>query len=155
MIQRSTRGYRAHGPKAALALGLSLALGAGCGGTSVTGLVPAKGRVTLDGGPWPREGTVSLMPVSARGGEFRPVAAKFDTQGNFSASAFDGAPGVYPGTYKLGVECLDGEPGMDAQGKPTGKNIVPAKYQSASTSGFSFEVKPEGTVDPVFDVKTK
>ena len=136
---------------------LPMVLASGCGGSAVGGLVQTKGRVTLNGGPWPKEGVINFNPTGAQGTQagFRPVSAKFDTQGNFTVTDFEGSSGLFPGAYQVSVNCWDVEPGMDEKGKPSGKSHIPAKFQNSSTSGLTYEVKSGNTADAVFDVKTK
>lgn len=147
---------------ALLALVLPWALAAGCSqGVKESGLVPVSGRVTLDGGPWPQEGVITFGPVFGGGedtstGAFRPVSASFGTDGKFTVMSFDNSPGLYPGTYKVGVECWEEPPGMGPKGKPTpGKSPVPQKYRSSTTSGLLLQVDAGSTPDANFDVKSK
>ena len=138
---------------------LALAVTAiGCGGGSEKGLVPVSGVVTLDGGPWPKEGQIIFSPVAqsaSNSAEFRPGVGKFGTDGNFSVTSYQENDGLYPGTYKVAVACWAEPPGMDANGRMVGKNAVPEKYQQGDTSGLTFEVKPGQTKKATFDVKSK
>ena len=139
-----------------LAVMLVLALSAGCNGAvRESGLVPVSGRVTLDGGPWPKDGVITFGPVSAENTS-RPTSATFDTSGNFTVMSFDNSPGLYPGTYNVGVECWEEPPGMNEKGKPTvGKGPVPKKYRNGATSGLKLTVEAGSTPDANFDVKSK
>jgi hypothetical protein len=143
---------------AALALS-SLLPTAGCG-TSEPGLTPVRGKVTLDGGPWPREGTIYFTPSGTTEGadpsKSRPGSAKFGADGSFTAGSFEARDGLFPGTYKVSVDCAEAGPQMS----PTGKlieagNAVPKSYRDASTSGLTLTVKPGERADATFDVRTK
>ncbi len=132
----------------------------GCG-TGEPGLVPVRGRVTLDGGPWPKEGTITFTPDGAvevsDATESRPGSGKFGTDGSFTVGSFEPGDGLFPGQYQVGIECLDSEPGMDNQGRMVGgKSVIPSKFRSGATSGLLFIVKPgaRNTV-ATLDVKTK
>ncbi len=150
-----------------LAFSLSLVSLAGCGATE-RGLVPVSGRITLDGGPWPKPGKITFLPVADTGENLRPASADFAPDGGFTVSSFDGAEGLYPGEYQVSVECWESEPGMmkadeakkaaaskKAAGGPTsGKSLVPQKYQSTATSEFKLKVEVGKKPDANFDVKS-
>ena len=124
-------------------LGIALAslLPIGCGSAD-SDLVPLKGRVTLDGGPWPVPGFITFA------GESRPLSVPFDQQGNFEASAYQGKKGVVPGTYKIGIECYEVQPTFD--NPEAGKSVVPEKYQNPGTSGLEVTLE---LGSPVTDYK--
>ena len=123
--------------------------------------MPVNGRVTLDGGPWPKEGTITFTPVGEGEGsdatQTRPGSGKFGTDGAFTVGSFEPGDGLFPGRYQVGIECLDAEPGMDNKGRMVGgKSLIPNKFQSGATSGLSFVVEPgESSAEATFDVKTK
>lgn len=135
---------------------LVLALSAGCNGAvREGGLVPVSGRVTLDGGPWPKDGVITFGPITQESTS-RPASATFDTSGNFTVMSFDNSPGLYPGTYNVGVECWEEPPGMSKNGKPTaGKSPVPKKYRTGMSSGLKLTVAAGATPDANFDIKSK
>jgi hypothetical protein len=153
----STPSLRLGRTLAALAL---LTLPVGCG-KGEPGLVPVSGRVTLNGGPWPKEGTITFTPAGAVEGsdraQSRPGSGKFDIEGSFTVGSFEPADGLFPGRYQVGIECLEAEPGMDDKGRMVGgKSLIPKKFQSGATSGLSFVVKPgERSAVASLDVKTK
>jgi hypothetical protein len=154
--------------RAVVALACAASL-AGCGGTKEGGLVPVSGRVTLDGGPWPKPGKITFTPRGSNAGEsgqLRPASADFDRNGNFTVSSFDGNAGLYPGEYWASVECWETEPGMSnpnaaAQADPkkpmlpTGKGYALKRYESPEGSGFSVTVEPGTPVKVAFDAKSK
>lgn len=149
------------------ALGLSGALLGGCGTASESGLVPVSGRITLNGGPWPRPGKITFVPKGGDGSKLRPASADFDTNGDFTVSSFDGNKGLYPGDYWISVECWEELPGManpnavkGEEGKKSlvmspGKSAVPKIYQSHETSKLSLKVESSGSPAASFDIKTK
>lgn len=156
--------------RALCALGLSSLLVIGCGGTGEKGLVPVSGRVTLDGGAWPKAGKITFVPSAKDAGaqkEMRPAGADFDTSGHFTISSFEGVKGLYPGEYWGSVECWEVLPGMGDPGVAkvnpktnalipgAGKSYVPQKYQNPEKSGIVLMVEPGTALNPTFDVKTK
>jgi hypothetical protein len=140
------------------ALGL-LASAVGCG-SSEPGLVPVRGKVTLDGGPWPKEGTINFTPAGTAEGadpsKSRPGSAKFATDGSFTAGSFEEGDGLFPGTYKVALDCLETPPQMTNTGKMIeGRNAAPKTYRDPATSGLTLTVKADERVDATFDVKAK
>jgi hypothetical protein len=134
---------------------LVLALAPGCG-KGEPGLIPVKGRVTLDGGAWPKPGQINFTPVESGAEGFRPGTGSFDIQGYFAASSFEKNDGLYPGTYKVAVQCWEEEPHEGPKGEMLSKSYIPKQYDNPQTSGFTVTVKPGGgTVEVNFDVKTK
>jgi len=114
-------------------------------GPSGPELTTVKGTITYGGGPWPKPGTITFS------GGPRPASVQFDTQGNFEVAAFEGRPGLMPGTYKIAVECWEVLPTMGEPG--SGKSYVPEKYQSGSTSDLEITVEPgKSLTDLKFDV---
>jgi hypothetical protein len=135
-----------------------LLLAAGCG-ASEPGLVPVSGKITLDGGPWPREGVINFTSDGpAPGGAsttVRPGSAKFDVDGSFVAGSFEEGDGLFPGAYKLSVTCSEAPPQITSTGKfVEGKSVVPKKYQDPNTSGLTLTVKEGESTYETFDVKT-
>lgn len=154
--RRIARGIES---RVALVLGLAPALLAGCGGVeSEKGLVPVSGRVTLDGGPWPRPGQITFIPTKAgRAEESASVSsvAAFGADGKFVVSR-EGFNGLKPGNYWVAVDCPDGDPVMPLPGqKVSDANAVPKKYRDPETSGFSIDVAAGKPAEAIFDVKSK
>jgi len=152
-------------PWALMVLGLAAMVSGGCGAASESGLVPVSGKITLDGGSWPRPGKITFVPKGGEGNQIRPASADFDTSGNFTVSSYDGAKGLYPGEYWISVECWEELPGManpDAAKqvgkslKPgAGKSAVPKMYQNHETSKLALKVESSGSPTANFDVKSK
>jgi hypothetical protein len=142
-----------------LALGL-LPLVAGCGGgvEAEKGLVPVSGRVTLDGGAWPKPGQITFVPTKTGQGEENTAVssvATFGTDGNFTVG-HEGSNGLKPGNYWVTVECLEGEPEMPLPGaKPKDKNVVPPKFRNPEKSGLSLNVEAGKPATANFEVKSK
>ncbi|WP_237722514.1 hypothetical protein [Singulisphaera acidiphila] len=131
----------------------------GCG-SSEPGLVPVRGKVTLNGGPWPKEGTINFTPAGTVEGadptKSRPGSAKFTTDGYFTAGSFEAGDGLFPGTYNVALDCLESPPQMTNTGKVIeGKNAAPLSYRNPSTSGLTLTVDANQRVDATFDVKAK
>jgi hypothetical protein len=118
------------------------------------GLVEVSGRITLDGGAWPRPGVLILAPIAsaAPDGRKRPARAPFDESGHFEAGTWQPGDGVLPGTYKVCVECWEVPPTM---GGPPAKGYVPEKYRTVTTSDLQIEVPADSSSEEfVLDVPT-
>ncbi|AGA30212.1 hypothetical protein [Singulisphaera acidiphila] len=130
------------------AVGLSLVLLGGCGdgADSEKGLIPVAGRITLDGGAWPKPGQLVLIPTKSSGsgeGASRSITAPFDTGGEFTVvGGFGSAKGLHPGEYAIAVECAEDNDEMLLPGtKPKAvKNYVPPPYRDPKTSGLKIVV---------------
>jgi hypothetical protein len=128
----------------------------GCG-SGEPGLVPVRGQVTLNGGPWPAEGHLNLIPVGDAdpAGLLRPASVPFDTDGRFVATSYQTGDGLYPGTYQVAVECWEVEPAIAGDGNLIpGKTPVPERYRTPASSGLTLVVEPNGTPNAQFDVTT-
>jgi hypothetical protein len=132
---------------------LLLALICGCGRAGPE-IVPVKGTITLNGGPWPQAGTLYLTPFEAAQGQPEtPGYAAFDKEGKFVADCTLGN-GLVPGKYRVGVESWQLSPDETRPEKPEGVSLVPDKYRSPATSGLEFEVASGSDgVELSFDVK--
>lgn len=85
---------------------------AGCGGSDLP-LVKVSGKVTFDGGPPPKSGTIQFMQVRGTGIEglpSRPATATFQTDGAYEVTSFQPGDGLLPGRYLVSVNCIDGAP---------------------------------------------
>ena len=127
---------------------------AGCG-PAYPETVPVSGRITLNGGSWPKAGLLIFAPTEdSVDAPMRPATAQFAADGTFTAATtYEPDDGLLPGTYQLRVECWEQEPNME--GKPV-KSYVPDKYHNAATSGLEVQV-PAGS-DPLvlnFDVLSR
>ena len=142
--------------RAVAAASLALfALASGCG-SSEPGLVPVRGEVTLNGGPWPQEGTIHFTNESAaEGGDARsrPGSAKFAPDGSYVAGSFEEGDGLFPGVYKVAITCEEAPAQISSTGKLIeAKSHVPKRYRDPSTSGFTLTVKPNEPLIQNFDV---
>lgn len=109
----------------------------GCGGRNVE-LVTVEGRVTLDGQPPPKPGTIFFAPIESSGDQpLRPARATFDQTGYFRASAFSDTDGLIPGRYRAHIHCWEIEPTVDG---PPAKSFVPMRYTAPGTSGLELVV---------------
>ena len=138
----------------------------GCSSGSIPGTCPVSGTVSYVGKPV--EGaTISFI---GKGSE-RPATAISNADGKYDLYTLD-THGALPGTYSVVVskteapaDSVNKDAGFDASGKdlsmeqsaanvgkptPKAKQLLPAKYGSASTTTLSFEVKNAGNV---FDIK--
>lgn len=141
---------------------------AGCsGGSSIQGTYPVSGAVSYQGKPVDGA-TISFI---GKGGE-RPATAISSANGTYDLYTLD-TRGALPGNYNVVVTkveapstSVNNAAGFDASGKdlsmeqsaanvgkpnPKAKELLPAKYGSASTTSLTFEVKNSGK--NVFDIK--
>lgn len=116
------------------------------------GLVPVSGVVTLAGSSMPDEGSVRFLPVSVEEGfPTRPAHARFKADGAYEAQTFEPGDGLYPGTYRVVVECWEIPHTM---GGPPAKSFLHARYSNAKQSGLEITVPSDA--DPVtFDIKVE
>ncbi len=125
-------------PAAFLAL-LVLAALTGC--HRGPGLVAVRGRLTLNGGAWPKSGVIFFSPAQAAEGLPQLVGmARFETDGSFSAMTGD-AQGLMPGQYKIAIECWERSPSNEGK-KEAGKCAMPEHYRFPATSGLELDVPP-------------
>lgn len=119
-------------PRMLIVIGLLCLTGCGSGNPET---VPVSGKVTLEGGPWPKPGMLFFTPIEeVPGFPMRPATADFDVDGLFrSATTYEAGDGVLPGKYRVRVECWEQAPNME--GKPV-KSHVPSRYDNAATSGL-------------------
>lgn len=110
----------------------------GCGSRHPT--IAVSGRVTYDGGDWPKPGTMNFLPLEpAEGFERRPGRAEFDTDGNFRAMTWEEGDGLLPGKYRVTVACWERAPSVEYAGS---ESYVPVVYQSAGQSPWVIDVLP-------------
>jgi hypothetical protein len=128
-------------------LALTIMLLAGCG--KQYGTVPVHGKVTLNSGAMPGRGAVYFTPVEATGEHpLRPAAAQFGADGVYRVSSFTGAEGLFPGNYRVHVECWETPPTMDG---PPPKSYLPTKYTRPNTSGLQLAI-PTGSAPQELNV---
>jgi len=132
-------------------LGLfGLALLVGCNSSSVSGTVPASGKVTYKGAAV--EGAIVTFVPEGKG---RTATATTREGGVFSLTTVD-ASGAMPGRYKVTVGKVEygagGSPSMEAaasanvsEGKA--KHALPAKYAQAASTPLEMEVPSGGKKD--------
>lgn len=104
----------------------------GCG-RRIT-LVPAEGRVTLDGKPI-EFGSVMVQPAAG------PAAqGKINGDGTFRLGTFKPDDGAIPGTATVRVMCRKDvtQPGGE---KAYGPSVIPDRYTRFDTSGITVEIK--------------
>ncbi len=118
-----------------LALACIVAL-AGC--RHDPGIVPVSGKVTLNGGDWPKPGYIDFSPVEpAEGFPAVPAAARFDVAGNFVVKTGP-RDGLMPGRYLVTVRCWERMPTLT----DPGKNYAPERFSRPNTSGLELKVEP-------------
>jgi hypothetical protein len=110
----------------------SCLLAAGCG-RRVT-LVPAEGRVTLDGKPL-EFGAVMVQPAAG------PAAqARINADGTFRLGTFKPEDGAIPGSATVRIMCRKDitQPGGEMA---FGPSLIPERYNRFDTSGLAVEIK--------------
>ncbi len=145
-----------------LPLLLLLATLVGCGND--LGTVPVEGKLTLDGGDWPKPGRVNFLPLEpAEGFPQRPGFGTFDTDGQFRVTTIESGDGLFPGTYRVYVECWEIEPvgeedhhhaGEEHAAPAEGKSYVDPEHGSPVASPLEVTVEPgaSGPVELEFDI---
>ena len=127
---------------------LTVLLLAGCS-ESGREMIHVTGTVTVDGEQVPGPGTIifailkSPDGVSARSGR-----AQFDSSGYYSATLFQRGDGLFPGTYKVGIQCWKSPPNME--GKPV-ISFIDRKFNSAARSPLDQLVLEPGGDDLELD----
>lgn len=130
----------------------------GCGPSDARGLVPVSGRITLNGGGWPKPGNLTFLPVSEpalNDSSAGPIPtrvgfAEFDREGAFVAQSRRPGDGLMPGRYRVGVSCWDEEPDMASEGKGP---IAPEVVRDAAKSPLIAEIPPMGTKNLILEVQ--
>jgi hypothetical protein len=117
---------------AALAI---LTLCAGCG-QSGPATAPVKGKVTLDGQPL-TTGRVITLPEADRGAN-----GLIAPDGTFELSTFSDRDGATLGKHKVGVVAFEATAGGPES--PTGRSLVPERYNNPETSNLTIDVKVGG-----------
>lgn len=116
------------------------------------GIVPVRGRVTLNGGEWPKPGYIDFTPVkAAEGFPLIPAVARFEADGSYSVKTGQ-LEGLMPGEYRIAVRCWQREP-TDAA---PGKNYVPVRFTHPATSGLELKVPPDsGPIEQDWDIPNR
>ena len=106
-----------------------MAVAAGCGQANLSvDLNQVSGVVTLDGNPLPGA-TVQFLPE-----EGRSSVGKTDADGRFELLFTDGQRGAESGSHRVMITASRELPGQqDSEGEPLFEQILPARYNSAST----------------------
>lgn len=116
------------------------------------GIVPVSGKLTLDGGAWPKAGQINFSVAKAEAGHpVLPAMARINEDGTFEIKT-SAAPGLVPGHYNAAVLCWLESPD-DYHG---GKSAVANRYRSPLTSDLKVDV-PEGSppIHLTWDIKSK
>ncbi len=114
------------------------------GGSHQDAVVPAAGKVTLDGKP---VGPTKLVfkPVEGAAGDARPVAgAAVAADGSFTVSTYGDGDGAAPGKYEVSVSTIDSMTDPAAMGNPSA-NI--------SALPMAVEIPADGKTDLQIDLK--
>jgi hypothetical protein len=126
-----------------------VALGCGSGGTKLN-LVPASGKITLDGAPM-ATGIVTFLPEDSNQ-KFSPTGIIENGTYKLTTDGKDGAP---VGKYKVGVSPHSMGMGADAKMPEPGKQpkvSLNNKFMNPTTSGIVIEIV-ESPAAGAYDVK--
>lgn len=123
----------------------------GCGPPTGRGLVPVAGRITLDGGDWPKPGTLTFVPddeqprdeAGAGPPPTRIGLAEFDVAGRFVAQTRRPGDGLMPGRYRVGVDCWLDPPDLASPGSGP---VPPESVREPHTSSLVVSIPVGGTV---------
>ena len=101
-----------------------------------------EGQVTLDGQPLAIEkgmrGSVVFQPAASEGAT---LTGLIDAKGHYKLAS--GGSVVVPArAYWVTVSAMEFVPASEDHPQPSGRLITPAKYASATDSGFRIEVQP-------------
>ena len=128
-----------------------LLLGCSNSGSGLSGLVPCKGTVTLDGSPL-AEALVMLIPEES--GDMRSASATTDTNGIFTMGTLQPLDGVTPGNFIVTVVKYEKfgpapEKAVNDDGEETTpphpvQNVLPEKYAAKQTSDIKLTVGTSG-----------
>ncbi|MEM8945679.1 MAG: hypothetical protein AAGD11_10890 [Planctomycetota bacterium] len=106
-------------------------------------VVPAAGKVFYNDEPLPF-GSIMFQPVRGQ-----PATGQIQPDGSFEMSSFRKGDGATVGPQKVCINCYSSQSPRE-QSKPVmgersiGQLLIPRKYTSFDSSGFSVEVSAEG-----------
>ncbi len=135
------------------ALGLSLLLFGGCGGSAYP-LAGVSGVVTLDGKPLAGARVAFQPRREGEGLDSGPGSyGTTDAQGRYTLHTIDGAHGAVVATHEVNISTYVGEadPTTDTP-KTLAPERVPTRYQEPDA--LTFTVPPEGTTAADFHLRT-
>jgi hypothetical protein len=113
----------------ALLMGVLLLAPIGCSDKGLP-IVPVRGKVTFDGGPPPKPGSIAFAPISVADGlPHRPGTANFGTDGQFEVTSFRENDGLVAGTYQASVDCWLQNPSATDPSSFERFNAVPKGFQ--------------------------
>ncbi|MEX2168416.1 MAG: carboxypeptidase regulatory-like domain-containing protein [Pirellulales bacterium] len=117
-------------------LSFAMLLSVGCGRPShQLDTAPVSGKVTLDGQPLP-SGYVVVTTTKGR-----MASGKIRSDGTFDLTTYNEGDGAQVGSHPVVVNEL---PPDEFSPVPKEQRVpIPARYQSAGTSGLMVEVKPD------------
>jgi len=124
----------------------------GCSGGSGAdpNLIPASGKVTIDGQPL-LKGTITFFSKSGSHSSNSAIE-----NGSFSLNSSASARGILPGEYLVSIISEEQEATFDDSGKVIpAKSAVPEKYVDAKTSGLTATVQKDQKNDFEFPLSTK
>jgi hypothetical protein len=135
----------------ASAIGLLLVAGTVIGCTEANSdqpeTFPVEGKITYLSNPLTK-GTVTFQPVAGR-----PATGAIGADGSYQLGTFGSADGAIPGTYRVVVLVDDiDHHALPKPGTRLPKDLIPARYRKAETSGLEAKVETKANVFN-FDLK--
>jgi hypothetical protein len=128
----------------------------GCrGGNAELGTVRVSGTVRFKGQPVADAIVNFLSPTPG----LRGAVGKTDASGRFELTTLTPGDGAMPGSYGVVISKQEGLPtdskptGLPDTKPPQGKDLLPSKYKTTSTSGLTADVKARGTNRFDFDLQ--
>ncbi len=93
-------------------------------------VVPVRGTVTFAGGPPPKPGVITFMPLTvAENLPRRPGTATFNSSGEYQVTSFANNDGLVVGTYRASIKCWTKTPYASDPTTFERFNLVPKDFQ--------------------------
>ena len=142
--------YRVWRMGSIITLGLFAQAFAGCNHSPP--MAPVHGKVLYQGKPL-EFGSIILQPDTGP-----PASSTIRPDGSFDLSTFKPGDGAVVGRSRVRITAWEGQnPALSAmkqEGEQTlGKLLTPKKYSSFEQSGLTYDVKPSGNDNVVFELK--
>jgi hypothetical protein len=122
---------------AAVLLGLAALLGSSCSGGNRLPVYPVRGQVFYDGKPAARALVIFHPLADGPVKELRP-AGHVAADGTFALTTYAEGDGAPAGDYAVTVDWRQPTPPVD--GAEPGPSLIPARYNSPSSSGLTVTV---------------
>ena len=123
---------------------------AGCQSDQPT-IVPVDGVVRIDGQPL-RTGTIRFIPRAGRS-----ARGQIQSDGSYQLGTFGDGDGARVGMNDVTITAFEipSDSVNSDVDRPRGRSLIPLRYNSAASSGLSFEVTSDGTNHAEFDLTSE